>query len=135
MGLFKRKPIFPDPTPTRLNKEWFTDWALDVARRVGPNSAQTWPNEIEAISWMFEKASGVIDHDYRDYVQRYCSPAAVKCYLSIYNSPQLTPWDLISATAILQPERLDQWREFLIEDAESKLKRFAEIIIDPSTVE
>ena len=135
MGLFKKEPIFPEPTPTPLDREWFGEWAQDVAVRVGPNSAQTWPSEPEAVSWMCDKASGVVDHDFRDYVQRYCSPAAMKRYLSFYNSPQLTPWDLISVTATLQPERLDQWQKFLVDDAEQKLKRFAEIIIDPSTVE
>ena len=135
MGLFKKDPVFPEPRPTRLDKEWFTDWARVVFEEVGPNSAQTWSNELEAITWMMVKANGVIDHDFRDYVQRYCSPAALRVYVSFYNSAQATPWDLISLASTLQPDKLDEWQKFLVDDAEQKLKRFAAILVDPSIVE
>jgi hypothetical protein len=135
VALFRKDVQFPDPTPTRLDREWFLQWSRDVASQVGASSAQTWSSEVEAITWMCDSANGVIDHDYRDYVTRYCSAAALKRYLSFYDSADLTPWDLISVAATLQPENLDKWRTFLVDDAESKLTRFAEIVIDPSTVE
>lgn len=136
MGLFSKKdPGFPEPRPTRLNEEWFTAWARSVAGRVGPQSAQTWPNEREAIEWMCEKANGVIDHDYRDYVTRYCSPAALRRYTTFYNSAQVTPWALISVAATLQPDKLGEWEKFLVDDAEQKLNRFAEVVVDPSIVQ
>ncbi len=139
MGIFSKKdPCFPDPRPTRLNEEWFTAWARNVAGRVGPQSvsaSKTWLNEADAVIWLWEKSIGVIDHDFRDYVTRYCSPAALRRYVAFCNSTQLTPWGLISITATLQPERLSDWEVFLVDDMEQKLNRFAEIVINPSSVQ
>lgn len=135
MGLFKKDLIFPEPRPTRLDEEWFMAWARGVVGKVGSDSAQRWRNELEGVTWMLEKANGVIDHDFRDYVQRYCSPAALKEYLRFYASAEVTPWNLISVASTLQPDKLDEWETFLVDDAEQKLTRFAGIIIDPSIVQ
>ena len=83
---------------------------------------------------MLDRASVVIDHDFRDRVERYCNRAAFRRYCQYYDSPDITPWGLVSVTVTLEPGRLDDWRDFLVDDAEGKRKRFAEIVIDPSIV-
>jgi hypothetical protein len=35
----------------------------------------------------------------------------------------------------LQPDKLGQWKQFLVDDAEQKLPRFAELVIEPSIVQ
>ena len=135
MGFFKKEPAFPEPTPTRLDENWFRTWARDAVGKVGPDSAQTWQDERQGEAWMLEKANGVIDHDFRDYVQRYCSPAALKMYGSCFTSGDVTPWDLISVTATLQPGKREEWETFLVDDAEQKLLRISAIVVDPSIVE
>ena len=80
VGLFK-KEIFPSPSPTRPNINWFKKWALDVAPRIGPDfspEALQWRNDLDVLDWMWQKAFVVIDHNYRAYVERFCSQVALQ---------------------------------------------------------
>ena len=129
MGFFKKTEVFPEPKPTRLDREWFMKWAGTAAENVTEKSSSELQGErVDAADWFLTKSLAVLWIDQHDYVQRYCSAEAVMRYAAFFESPEVTPWDLMSVAATLN-SRANQWMEFLDTDAESKLNNFAKIAL------
>ena len=76
----------------------------------------------------------VIDHDCRDYVQRYCDGRALRAYVAYYDSDVVTPWGLVSIVCSFDA-RVSGWEEFIVGDMKAKLGRFGDIMVDPSIVQ
>jgi hypothetical protein len=139
MGFFRREAE-PEPTPvtTDMDIDWFTRWAADIRERKGSVELQLAldaEDETDAFAALWDRASAVIDHDCRDYVQRYLDGRALRRYAAFYPSDNATPWDLISLVCGLNPADETGWTRFVVDDMKATLERFADIMVDPSIVE
>lgn len=139
MGLFGRKnePALGE-RETELNLAWFTRWADDIRARKGNaelRAALEVDDDPSALAALWGKAAMVIDHDCRDYVQRYLDGRAFRTYVAYYDSDQMTPWGLVSLVCSLNPREPRRWEEFIVEDMKAKLGRFGDIMVDPAIVD
>jgi hypothetical protein len=126
MGLFKKQQAVT-PVATELDEGWFVAWANDVQDRKGIERSTSWFTEHMV------KCAAVIDHDCRDYVQRYCEPWTHRAYSSFYDGNPM-PWDLVSFV-VGCPTReggRDRWSDFVVGDVKNKIGRFGDIIVDPT---
>lgn len=128
MGLIKPKTIVAPSLPhTPLDVEWFKGWIEHIFESKGDPKTQA------AVADLCTKAVAVIDHDCVDYVERYCDGRAQDQYRSFLHSEECKPWSLISLVVGLNSK--PGWQDFIINDMQAKLARFAEIVIDPSVVQ
>jgi hypothetical protein len=139
VGLFSRKSESAlVQRETELNLDWFTRWADDIRARKG-NAELRVVLEVDddpsALAMLWVRAAMVIDHDCRDYVQRYLDGEALRTYVAYYDSDQLTPWGLVSLVCSLNPRAPRRWEEFIVGDMRAKLGRFGDIMVDPTIVE
>ncbi len=126
MGLFgKKEPVIP--VETEMDADWFFVWSEGI--RTAKGLAPT----VEFTANLYDKASAVIDHDCRDYLQEYGDSQSLKVYGSYFASDELTPWGLISVVVALNLEKAD-WEDFIVSDMKQKLHRFGEILINPDIV-
>lgn len=139
MGFFGRKN---EPAPmlreTELNLDWFTFWADDIRARKGNaelRAALEVDSDPSALAMLWSKAASVIDFDCRDYVQRYLDRGALRTYVAYYDSPEVTPWGLVSLVVSLNTRDPQRWETFIVDDMKAKLGRFADIMVDPSIVQ
>jgi hypothetical protein len=128
MALFKRQASQSvRMVETDLTEEWFLAWGEDVCQRGDFPHTPDWLME----SW--GKCAGVIDHDCRDYVGRYCEAWTMPLYDAYYRSDEMTPWGLVSFVCGCNPG--DDWRDFIVGDMKEKLTRFGDIMVDSSIAE
>lgn len=125
MGIFSKKSGREVvPVATELTESWFDKWAESVRAQM---------DDPPAAEWLVERAVGVIDHDCRDYVTKYCDRASLSAYVGYVSSGGATPWGLVSIAVGCNPK--EGWSDFIVDDMKNKLSRFGEIVVDPSVAE
>lgn len=127
-----------ESTVTELDRDWFLRWADGMSERKGKAAlfaALEVDSEPEALEQLWIKAILIIDHDCRDYVQKYLDGQALSRYADYFTSDDATPWGLVSVVCGLNQGSLDEWRTFIVDDMKGKLGRFADIMVDPSIVD
>lgn len=127
MGLFNRsKSVTPVQTP--LDSAWFGAWVNRILDARGE------PNTPDSVFELLVKASTVIDHDCRDYVARYCDAQTLPQYVEYFEREGSgLPWGLVSFAAGCNSK--PGWTDFIVDDVSQKLERFAQIVIDPTSIE
>ena len=126
MGIFgkKREMVFAE---THLDVMWFKTWLERVCDGTGR------PQSQEVAAELLTKAEMVIMHENAPDVAHFC-PGWAGAQLEQYSqSADGSPWGMISLILGF-PESLPDWKHSKEEFIESRLNRFADIMINPEIV-
>ena len=138
MGLFSKKPQGDPGLQTALNMVWFQEWASSVEQRKGQTAFLQHfrtDDRLRAQADLLAKATLVVDHDCRSYLQQYASSTALGEYARCLERPGIMPWAVVSLAVSLGPSGQGDWKSFIEDDMKKKLSRFGDIFVDPSIVD